>query len=115
MKVRKRIDRRIQALPKELRDTPVAFAAASLIGPLFIVLVALAAGQSEVSSPLYSVAAIVFVVGVAGFLVTSFSRLRARRAEDAWLEEERTRRRQTRRVSAASMSRSRMSEERRAS
>jgi uncharacterized membrane protein len=110
MKVRRRIDRRIQALPKELRDTPVAFAAASLIGPLFIVLIALAAGQSEVSSPLYSVAAIVFVVGVAGFLVTSFSRLRARRAEDAWLEEERTRR-----VSAASMSRSRMSEERRAS
>jgi pilus assembly protein TadC len=113
--MRKRIDERLQALPKELRDPPVAFAAASFIGPLFIVLLALAAGQSDVSSPLYSVAAIVFVFAVGGFLLTSFMKLRVRRAEDERLEEERTRRRQTRRVSATSTNRSGMSEERRAS
>lgn len=114
MRAHKRIDERIEALPKELRDPPVAFAAVSFIGPLFIVLLALAAGQSDVSSPLYSLAAIVFVAAVAGFLVTSCLRFRVRRAENERVEEERTRRRQARRLSA-SMSRSRMSEERRAS
>jgi pilus assembly protein TadC len=113
--MRRRIEERLEALPKELRDPPVAFAAASFIGPLFIVLLALAAGQDDVSSPLYSLAAIVFVVAAGGFLVTSCMKLRVRRAEDERLEEERTRQRQTRRVSATSMNRSRMSEERRAS
>jgi pilus assembly protein TadC len=113
--MRKKIDERLRALPKELRDPPVAFAAASFIGPLFIVLLALAAGQGDVSSPLYSLAAIVFVVAAGGFLITSFMKLRVRRAEDERLEEERTRRRQTRRVSATSTGRSEVSEERRAS
>jgi pilus assembly protein TadC len=115
MTVRKKIDERIDAVPRELRDPPVAFAAASFLGPLFIVLLALAAGQQDVSSPLYSLAAFIFVGAVVGFLVTSFRRLKVRRAEDERLEEERTRRRQSRRLSAASMNPSRISEERRAS
>jgi pilus assembly protein TadC len=115
MIMRKRIEKRLEALPKELRDPPVAFAAASFIGPLFIVLLALAAGQGDVSSPLYSLAAIVFVVALAGFLVTSWMKLRVRRAEDERLEEERNRRRQTSRVSGTSTNRSRVSDQRRAS
>jgi hypothetical protein len=94
-------------LPKELRDPPVAFAAASFIGPLFLVLLGLIAGQTEASSPLYTVAAIVFVVALAGFIVTSFRRFFVRRAENVQLEEERARRRMARRPSAVSIRQSR--------
>jgi hypothetical protein len=101
MTVRNRTNERLQALPQELRDPPVALAAASFIGPLFIVLLALAAGQSDVSSPLYSLAATVFVAAFGAFLVTSCLRFRARRAENERLEEERARLRQARRLSAS--------------
>jgi hypothetical protein len=119
MRTHKRIEARLDALPKELRDPPVAFAAASFVAPLFIVLLALAAGRSDVSSPLYSLAAIVFVGAATGFVVTSYRKLLARRAENERLEAERARRRQTRRASAARVGRPRpisaeMSEEVRA-
>jgi pilus assembly protein TadC len=101
MTVRKKIDERLETVPKELRDPPVAFAAASLLGPLFIVLLALAAGQNDVSSPLYSLAALIFVGAVVGFIVTSFRRLKVRRAEEELWEEERALRRHARRPSAS--------------
>jgi fatty acid desaturase len=107
MTTRKRLDDRLETLPKELRDPPVAFAAASFVAPLFIVLLALAAGQSDVSSPLYSLAALVFVAAVVGFVVTSFARLRVRRAEEDWIEAELARRRRARRPSVAPISGSR--------
>jgi hypothetical protein len=110
MRVRKKIDDRLEAVPKELRDPPVAFAAASFLGPLFIVLLALAAGQNDVSSPLYSVAAIVCVAGLVGFFVTSLARLRTRRAENDWIEEQQALRRHARRPS---MSRPRSDDEER--
>jgi pilus assembly protein TadC len=106
MTVRKRIDERLDAVPRELRDPPVAFAAASFLAPLFIVLLALAAGQNDVSSPLYSLAAFIFVAAVVGFLVTSYRRLKVRRAEEDQWEEERARRRHARRPSAAMVRRS---------
>lgn len=107
MTVRKRVDERLETFPKELRDPPVAFAAASFLGPLFIVLLALAVGKGDVSSPLYSLAAIVFVAAVGGFLVTSLWRLKTRRAENERMEQERARRRRARRPSVAPISRSR--------
>jgi pilus assembly protein TadC len=110
MKVRKKIDERLEAVPKELRDPPVAFAAASFLAPLFIVLLALAAGQNNVSSPLYSIAALIFVAAVAGFLVTSFRRLKVRRAEEDEWEEQRALLRRARRPSA-SLARSRSASE----
>jgi hypothetical protein len=97
------IDTRPDRLPKELRDPPVAFVAVSLVGPLFLVLLGLIAGQTETSSPLYTVAAIVFLVAFAGFVVTSIRRFFVRRAENERLEEERIRRRIARRPSAASV------------
>jgi hypothetical protein len=115
MKVRNRTRERLPGLPQELRDPPVAFAAASLLLPMLIVLLGLAAGQSDVSSPLYSLAALVFVVAFGAFLVTAGLRYRARRVEDERLEGERDRQRRSRRVSAASTNPSRVSEERRAS
>jgi hypothetical protein len=107
MTVRKRFDERLETLPKELREPPVALAALSLIGPLFIVLLGLAAGQSDVSSPLYTLAAIVFVVALGGFIVTSYQRFRVQRAEEVLREAERARVRQMRRPSATRISRSR--------
>jgi hypothetical protein len=97
---------RLDTLPKELRDPAVAFAAASFIGPLFLVLLGLIAGQTESSSPLYTVAAVVFVVALAGFIVTSIRRFFVRRAENERLEEERIRRRMARRPSSSSIRRS---------
>lgn len=105
------IRKRLQALPEELHDVPVIFAALSLLGPLFIVFVALAAGQTEVTSPLYSLAAIVFVAGIGGFLVASVKRLKVRRVENERLEVERVRRRHMVRLSASPMSRSRRASE----
>jgi pilus assembly protein TadC len=110
MKVRRKIDERLEAVPKELRDPPVAFAAASFLAPLFIVLLALAAGQNDVSSPLYSVAAFIFVAAVVGFIVTSFRRLKVRRAEEDEWEEQRALLRRARRPSA-SLARSRSASE----
>jgi hypothetical protein len=104
---RTNIETRVDRLPKELRDPPVAFAAVSLLGPLFLVLLGLIAGQSEPSSPLYTVAAGMFVVALAGFIVTSFRRFFVRRAENERAEEERIRRRMARRLSAAAARRSR--------
>jgi protein-S-isoprenylcysteine O-methyltransferase Ste14 len=108
MTARKRFDERLAALPKELREPPVALAAVSLIAPLFIVLLGLAAGQSEVSSPLYTLAAIVFVVALVGFIVTSVRRFKVQRAEaEAEAERrdaERARLRKARRLSAARLS-----------
>ena len=105
MTVRKRLDERLGTLPKELRDPPVALAALSLVGPLFIVLVGLAFGQSDVSSPLYSLAAIVFVVALGGFVVMSFRRFRVQRAlgdaEEERRNAERARLRRARRQYAA--------------
>jgi len=100
------IQTRIERLPKELRDPPVAFAAASFIGPLFLVLLGLIAGQTEASSPLYTVAALVFLVAFTGFFVTSIRRFFVRRAENERFEQERIRRRIARRPSAASTGRS---------
>jgi pilus assembly protein TadC len=107
MATRKRLDERLETLPKELRDPPVAFAALSFVGPLFILLLALAAGQSAVASPLYTLAALVFVAGVGGFLVTSYRRYRVQRAEAERREARRARVRRARRPSAARISRSR--------
>jgi hypothetical protein len=101
-----KVDSQAETLPKELRDPPVAFAAASFIGPLFLVLLGLVAGQTESSSPLYTVAAVVFVVALAGFIVTSIRRFFVRRAENERLEEERIRRRMARRPSSSSIRRS---------
>jgi hypothetical protein len=92
---------RFDKVPKELRDPPVAFAAASFIGPLFLVLLGLIAGQTQASSPLYTVAAVVFVVALTGFIVTSIRRFFVRRAENVQFEEELARRRNARRPSAS--------------
>jgi hypothetical protein len=105
-KLDSKTDTRLDKLPKELRDPPVAFAAASLLGPLFLVLLGLIAGQTESSSPIYTVAAAVFVVSLAGFVVTSIRRFFVRRAENERLEQERMRRRMARRPSTASVRRS---------
>jgi hypothetical protein len=105
-KVDSQAETHLDTLPKELRDPPVAFAAASFIGPLFLVLLGLVAGQTESSSPLYTVAAVVFVVALAGFIVTSIRRFFVRRAENERLEEERIRRRMARRPSSSSIRRS---------
>jgi hypothetical protein len=111
MNDRKQLDERLVRLPKELREPPVALAAISLIVPLFLVLLGLAAGQSDVSSPLYTLAAIVFVVALGGFIVTSFRHFRVQRAEEERLEAERIRMRSARRPSAARISRSRAAAE----
>jgi hypothetical protein len=98
---------RLDQLPKELRDPPVAFAAVSFIGPLFLVLLGLIAGQTEPSSPIYTIAAVVAVVGLVGFIVTSIRRFFVRREENVRFEEERVQRRRARRPSASAMRQSR--------
>lgn len=98
-------------MPRQRHDAAVIFAAASLIAPLFIVLLGLAAGESDVSSPLYSLAAVVFVAALGAFVVASCFTFRARRVENALLEEERTRVRQARRLSASTRSSRTMSSE----
>lgn len=94
---------RFERLPKELRDPPVAFAAASFLGPLFLVLLGLIAGQTEPSSPIYTLAALVFVGALTGFIVTSIRRFFVRREENERLEQERMRRRIARRPSSTSV------------
>jgi hypothetical protein len=111
MKDRKQLDERLARLPKELREPPVALAAISLIGPLFLVLLGLAAGQSEVSSPLYTLASIVFVVALVGFIVTSIRHFKVVRAAEERFEAERIRARSARRSSTFRTSRSRAAAE----
>jgi hypothetical protein len=96
--MRERLEGHLEEVPEDFRQGPVAFAAAALIGPFIIVLLALAVGQS-VSSPLYTLAAIVFVVAVTGFAITSYRKLRDQRAEDVRREAARARRRTERRAS----------------
>jgi uncharacterized membrane-anchored protein YitT (DUF2179 family) len=100
MSIRNQLDDRLDTLPKELREPPVAFAAASFVAPLLIVLLALFAGQTDASSPLYTLAAIVFVGAVCGFMLTTYRRLKIQRAQNAQREAERARQRMARRAPA---------------
>jgi hypothetical protein len=96
---------RLNEVPEDLRQSPVIFAAAALIGPFIIVLLATIAGPS-VSSPLLTLAAIVFVVAVTGFAWTTYRRFREQQAEELRREAARARRRAERRRSAPRVSRS---------
>src|SRR6266566_3729488 len=60
------LEDRLNEVPEDFRQTPVLFAAAALIGPFIIVLLATVAGPSA-SSPLMTLAAVVFVVAVGAF------------------------------------------------
>lgn len=98
------LEDRLNEVPDDLRQTPVLFAAAALIGPFIIVLLATVAGPSA-SSPLMTLAAVVFVVAVAGFAVTTYRRFKAQQAENVRHEMARARRRTIRRPSASGVSR----------
>ncbi|HYV60861.1 MAG TPA: hypothetical protein VFA62_12390 [Acidimicrobiia bacterium] len=87
-------------VPEDVRQGPVMFAAAALIGPFVIVLFALFLGPSA-STPLLTVAAAVFVVAVAGFAWTTYRRFKTQQAENVRQEAARTRRRIRRRRSAS--------------
>jgi len=93
------LEDRLNEVPEDLRQTPVLFAAAALIGPLIIVLMATVAGPSA-SSPLMKLAAVVFVVAFSGFAVTTYRRFRMQQAENVRHEMARARRRTTRRPSS---------------
>ena len=90
------LEDRLNEVPEDLRQTPVLFAAAALIGPFIIVLLATVAGPSA-SSPLMTLAAVVFVVAVGGFALTTYRRFRAQQAENVRHEMARARRRTVRR------------------
>ncbi len=76
------IQERLDTVPDEFRREPaVVFALASCVGPMLIVLLALLAGQTDASSPLYTLAAIVFVGAVCGFILTTYRAHRTQRAE----------------------------------
>jgi membrane protein YdbS with pleckstrin-like domain len=92
------LEDRLNEVPEDLRQAPVIFAAAALIGPFIIVLLAAVAGPSA-SSALLTVAAAVFVVAVGGFVVTTYRRYRAQQAENVRHEMARARRRTDRRAS----------------
>ncbi len=81
MSILERLDERFEAAPKQLREPAVAFAAASIVGPLIIVLLAVMAGQTDTSSPLYTLAAAVFVGAVCGFMLTTYRAARVQRAQ----------------------------------
>jgi hypothetical protein len=83
----------------------VIFAAAALAGPFIIVLLATIAGPS-VSSPLLTLAAVVFVVAVTGFAWTTYRHFRAQQAENLRHEAARARRRSARRPTASRVNRS---------
>jgi hypothetical protein len=72
---------RLNEVPEDLRQGPVMFAAAALIGPFVIVLFAMFLGPSA-STPVLTLAALVFVLAVAGFAWTTYRRFRAQQAED---------------------------------
>jgi hypothetical protein len=94
------LEDRLNEVPEDLRQGPVMFAAAALIGPFIIVLFALFLGPSA-SSPLLTLAAIVFVVAVSGFAWTTYRRYRTQQAENVRREAARARRRLDRRTSAS--------------
>jgi hypothetical protein len=96
---------RMNEVPEDFRQGPVIFAAAALIGPFIIVLLATLAGPS-VSSPLLTLAAVVFVVAVSGFAWTTYRRFQEQQAEELRREAERARRRADRRRSASRVDRS---------
>jgi hypothetical protein len=97
------IEDRLNEVPEDLRQGPVIFAAAALVGPFVLVLLAAVAGPS-LSSPLLTLAAVVFVGAVVGFALTTFRRFRVQQAENMRLEAARSRRR-NRRPSASRISR----------
>jgi undecaprenyl pyrophosphate phosphatase UppP len=97
------LEDRLNEVPEDLRQTPVVFAAAALIAPFIIVLLATVAGPS-MSSPLLTLAAVVFVLAVGGFVLTTYRRYRRQQAENVRHETARARRRTDRRVSASRMS-----------
>ena len=72
---------RLNEVPEDVRQGPVMFAAAALIGPFVIVLFALFLGPSA-STPVLTVAAAVFVFAVAGFAWTTYRRFKAQEAEN---------------------------------
>jgi|SRR4029450_3512022 hypothetical protein len=98
------IEDRLNEVPEDLRQGPVIFAAAALVGPFVLVLLAAVAGPS-LSSPLLTLAAVVFVGAVIGFALTTFRRFRVQQAENVRLEAARSRRRNVRRPSASRISR----------
>jgi hypothetical protein len=98
------IEDRLNEVPEDLRQGPVIFAAAALVGPFVLVLLAAVAGPS-LSSPLMTLAAVVFVGAVVGFALTTFRRFKVQKAETMRLEAARSRRRTYRRPSASRISR----------
>jgi hypothetical protein len=86
------IEDRLNEVPEDLRQGPVIFAATALVGPFVLVLLAGVAGSS-LSSPLLTLAAVVFVGAVVGFALTTFRRFRVQQAENMRLEAARSRRR----------------------
>jgi hypothetical protein len=94
------IEDRLNEVPEDLRQGPVIFAAAALVGPFVLVLLAGVAGSS-LSSPLLTLAAVVFVGAVIGFALTTFRRFRVQQAENMRLEAARSRRRIDRRRAAS--------------
>ena len=97
------IEDRLNEVPEDLRQGPVIFAAAALVGPFVLVLLAAVAGPS-LASPLLTLAATVFVGAVIGFALTTFRRFRVQKAETMRLEAARSRRRTYRRPSASRIS-----------
>jgi membrane protein implicated in regulation of membrane protease activity len=92
----RRLEKRLNEVPEDLRQGPVMFAAAALIGPFVIVLFALFLGPTA-STPVLTVAATVFVLAVAGFAWTTYRRFKEQQAENLRREAARTRRRVSRR------------------
>src|SRR5436190_15154771 len=99
-----RLEDRLHEVPEDLRQGPVIFAAAALLGPFVLVLLAAVAG-STLASPLLTLAAVVFVGAVIGFALTTFRRFRVQQAENMRREAARSRRRTDRRPSASRISR----------
>jgi hypothetical protein len=99
MSVLEQLEDRLNEVPEDLRQGPVMFAAAALIGPFVIVLFALFLGPSA-STPVLTVAAAVFVAAVAGFAWTTYRRFKVQQAENEQREAARARRRAGRRRSA---------------
>ena len=92
-----RFEDRLNEVPEDLRQGPVLFAAAALIGPFIIVLFALFLGPSA-STRVLTVAAAVFVVAVAGFAFTTYRRFKVQQAEELRQETARARQRVSQRA-----------------
>src|SRR5438094_8449485 len=100
------LEDRLHEVPEDLRQAPVIFAGTALIAPFIIVLMATVAGPSA-SSPLLTLAAVVFVVAVGGFALTTYRRFRAQQAENVRHEMARARRRTVRGPPASRVRRAR--------